>query len=127
MEGLNVALEPFEYEWSLPRCLRRILRELNAGRAVCAVTSEGGLFEYGSDGEIVSNLIDIRGATAPDAIVVGSVTRDGEVVRASQGATRISTRPRRLDAFRRLADETVWFLERVVERPFSYNVRMAKA
>jgi hypothetical protein len=84
------------------------------------------LFEYGSDEEIVENLRTVHAGTAGDAIVVGSVTRDGEVVRAGSRVSRVNTRPRTLEAFRALAEAGGWRLDEVVERTFSYNVRMGK-
>jgi hypothetical protein len=126
LSGLNLAVAHLAYEWSGVGRLRGALEELDAAQAICAVSSEGGLFEYGTDGEIVSNLICIHTGTAADAFVVGSVTRDCEVVRASQGTNRVATRPRTLDAFRSLVAEAGWVIERAIERPFSYNVLVMK-
>jgi hypothetical protein len=39
----------------------------------------------------------------------------------------VATRPRTLEGFRGLAERGGWVLQQVIERPFSYNVRMAKA
>ena len=124
--GLDVAFQYLSYEWSDVGRLAKTLEGLDAREAVCAVSSEGGLFEYGLDEEIVENLRVIHAGTASDAIVVGSVTREGEVVRAWSGARRVNTRPRTLEAFRGLAEAGGWRLEEVVERAFSYNVRMVK-
>jgi hypothetical protein len=38
-------------------------------RSVCAVSSEGGLFEYGSDEEIAGNLTTLTELTPADTIV----------------------------------------------------------
>jgi hypothetical protein len=38
----------------------------------------------------------------------------------------LSLRPRTLAEFESLAQESGWELEHVLERPFSYNVRMRK-
>ncbi len=65
--------------------------------------------------------------TARDSIVVGSVTRDGALVRASLIASRVSTRPRTMEAFRALAEQGGWIVQEVIERPFSYHVRLVKA
>jgi hypothetical protein len=124
--GLDVAFRYLSYEWSNTGGLAKALEGLDARDAICGVSSEGGLFEYGSDEEIVENLQAIHAGTASDAIVVGSVTREGEVVRAWSGIRRVNTRPRTLEAFHGLAEAGGWRLEEVVERAFSYNVRMAK-
>lgn len=124
--GLDVAFQYLSYEWSHAGGLAKLLEGLEARDAVCGVSSEGGLFEYGSDEEIVENLRTVHAGTAGDAIVVGSVTRDGEVVRAGSRVSRVNTRPRTLEAFRALAEAGGWRLDEVVERTFSYNVRMGK-
>jgi hypothetical protein len=127
LSGLNIGFRHFIYEWSDSSRLREMLAELQACDAACGISSEGGLFEYGSDEEIVSNLIALNGGTARDAVVVGSVTREGGPVRASLVASRFLTRPRTIEAFRGLAEQAGWAVQEVRERPFSYNVRLAKA
>jgi hypothetical protein len=127
LSGLDIGFRHFTYEWSEADRLREALDDLHATNTACAVSSEGGLFEYGSDTEIVSNLKALHAGTASDAIVVGSVTRDGGPMRASQTAHRVSTRPRTIEVFRSLAEKAGWILQHVIERPFSYNVRLVKA
>jgi hypothetical protein len=125
--GLDIGFQHLVYEWSDSRRLRELLGELEASDAACGISSEGGLFEYGSDEEVVSNLQVLHAGTAGDSIVVGSVTRDGKPVRASLIANRVSTRPRTIEAFRTLAERGGWIVEEVMKRPFSYNVRLVKA
>jgi hypothetical protein len=127
LHGLNAGLRHIHYDWDQSGPLARILPELRAHEAVCGVSSEGGLFEYGSDEAIAVNLNALRDGTASDAFVVGSVTRDCEAVRTMQGSDRAATRPRTLSAFQSLAAQTGWAIEHVIERPFSYNLRMVKS
>jgi hypothetical protein len=126
LSGLDIAARYLSYEWSDAERLRMALEGLNAGDAACGVSSEGGLFEYGADEEIVENLRVVHAGTARDAVVVGSVTREGGVVRASLIANRVRVRPRTIEAFRVLAERGGWSVEKVLERPFSYNVRLVK-
>jgi hypothetical protein len=126
LSGLNISFRHFGYEWSCTERLRDALEELRASDAVCGISSEGALFEYGSDDEIISNLRVLHAGTARDSIVVGSVTRDGRAVRASLIANRVSTRPRTIEAFRSLAEQGGWTVQEVMERSFSYNVRLVK-
>jgi hypothetical protein len=126
LSRLDLTFRYLSYEWSDAVQLRKALEGLNAGDAACGVSSEGGLFEYGSDEEIVSNLRVVHAGTAADAIVVGSVTREGAVVRASLIANRVTTRPRTIEAFRVLAERGGWSVEKILGRPFSYNVRLVK-
>jgi hypothetical protein len=125
--GLKVGFRHFSYEWSDAERLRKLLGELEAREAACGISSEGGLFEYGSDEEIVSNLRVLGEGTPRDAVVVGSVTRDGGPLRASLIASRVLTRPRTIEAFRSLCDQGGWTVEEAIERPFSYNVRLVKS
>jgi hypothetical protein len=127
LSGLKIELLHFGYEWSCAGRLREVLHELRAGDSLCGISSEGALFEYGSDEEIVSNLKALHAGTAADSIVVGSVTRDGKPVRASLIANRVSTRPRTIEAFQTLAKQGGWIVQEVIERPFSYNVRLVKS
>ena len=126
LSGVEIGFQYLSYEWSETERLRAALEELGGRDAVCGVSSEGGLFEYGSDEEIVANLKALYAGTAEDAFVVGSVTREGEAVRASRGAHRVATRPRTLEEFRRLSGVGGWRVQEIVERPFSFHVRMVK-
>jgi len=126
LSGLEIGFRHFKYQWSRVDGLREALAGRHAADAVCAVSSEGALFEYGSDTEIAANLETLHEGTAPDAILVGSVTRDGEAMRALQSADRVATCPRTLEAFRSLAEQGAWSVQHVIERPFSYNLRLVK-
>jgi hypothetical protein len=127
LSGVDIRVRHFHYEWSDTGRLRQLLDELHARDAVCAISSEGGLFEYGSDTEIVSNLEVLHAGTAGDAVVVGSVTRDSELMRIWQETNRMKIRPRTMEAFRPLADEAGWRVDRVKERLLGYHVSLAKS
>jgi hypothetical protein len=111
------------YDWSDAPRLAAILASL-PGDAVCAVSSEGALFEYGTDQQIVENLRGLRLATPAAATIVGTVTRDSAATRASRASTRVTTVPRSIEAFRNLASAAGWQIETALERPFSYSVRL---
>lgn len=84
-------------------------------------SSEGGLFEYGSDTEIESNLKVLR--EFPEVVaVVGSVTRADEPIQRIRQMGRAATRPRGLEVFRALIEKTGWKIARAIERPFSDQV-----
>jgi hypothetical protein len=127
LSGVAIDFRHVAYNWSDASGLAALLGELAAGQAMSAISSEGALFEYGSDAEIGANLAQIRTAVAPDAIVVGSVTRDAAPTRAARAASRVPTYPRTLEAFERLAREAGWLVDRAIERPFTYDVRLAAA
>lgn len=123
--GLRIRFSHSAYNWTRPGDLLRILGGLDLKHASCAVSSEGGLFEYGSDDEITTNLTALHQLTPPDAIVVGSASRETEMTRihASIGVT---LRPRTRDAFRALAEQAGWLVDTFIERPFSDNLRLVK-
>lgn len=122
LHGLNIDFEFICYDWSYPHRLSLLLPGPGAEDSGCAISSEGGLFEYGSDEEIVANLTALRAGTPLDAFIVGSVTRDCEAVRANRQI--VASRPRTIEAFRVLVEGGGWKLNQVIERPFSYHVSL---
>lgn len=90
-------------------------------RAGIICSSEGGLFEYGSDSEIEANLKRLR-AAAEVLAVVGSVTRADELARKLFKLGGAALHPRGSEVFRALAERTGWQITRAVERPFSDQV-----
>jgi hypothetical protein len=127
LSGLEIDFRFIKYDWREASGLGHVLEQLRADKTVCAISSEGGLFEYGSDEEITTNLERLHLGTPPGAIVVGSVTRDDDPARLARAEGRVLTRLRTIGAFRGLAQQAGWAVERVLERPFSYNVGLVKA
>lgn len=123
LHGLNIEFQAIRYDWSDPQRLGVLLKGLEAENAACVISSEGGLFEYGSDEEIVANLTALGAGTPRDAVFVGSVTRDCEAVRAN--GQIVASRPRTLEAFCVLVESGGWKLKQLIERPFSYHVSVA--
>jgi hypothetical protein len=123
LSDLDLHFRRVAYDWRDAERLHRVLEETAAARAVVAVSSEGGLFEYGSDDEIVANLEAIRAGTHVDAIVVGSVTRaEGPI----EFLREFTVRPRTIAGFRELATRAGWCIDRVIERPLAYDVRLSR-
>jgi len=126
LHGLSVRFRHTAYDWSKPAALGPVLAEAAAAGAAIAISSEGALFEYGSDEEIVANLQAMRTPTPPDAFIVGSVTRDEPFVRRMHAASGVKVRPRGLEVFRNLATRGGWQLDRVREGPLSDQVSLTK-
>jgi hypothetical protein len=57
LAGLDIAMRHHDYDWDRPATLESLVEELVAAGAVIAASSEGALFEYGSDQAIVANQI----------------------------------------------------------------------
>ncbi len=127
LSGLNIEFRAFKYDWSEAKRIREHFDIACSADMACAISSEGALFEYGSDQEIISNLEIFHACTSADSICVGSVTRKGKEVSVSQIASGVSTRPRSIETFRGLAERAGWVVQRVIERPFSYNLCLVKA
>jgi len=121
LHGSQVTFRHVSYDWRRADDLKPVLNEARTKSALVICSSEGGLFEYGSDGEIQSNLKVLREAPVVMA-VVGSVTRADEPIQRMRQMGRAATRPRGLGVFRRLIAETGWKVARAIERPFSDQV-----
>ncbi len=124
LEGAQVDFRHLRYNWADAAVLATVLREAQGPAATVICSSEGGLFEYGSDEEILANLEVLR-AGAGVLAVTGSVTRADEPIRQLHDTMAAATRPRGLARFRVLAERAGWNVSRVVERPFSDQVLLS--
>jgi hypothetical protein len=124
LHALDARLRHVAYDWNDPRPLRGVLDDARAAGAIAVGSSEGGLFEYGSDDAILANLTAAREAALPAFAMLGSATRADPPVRRLRETSQPATRPRGLDVFRGLVARAGWRVERVIERPFSDQVVM---
>jgi hypothetical protein len=93
-----------------------VLREAHEQGALVMCSSEGGLFEYGSDAEIGNNLKTLQ--TYNEVIaVVGSVTRNDKLAQRLRENSAAATRPRGLQVFTSLVNKSGWRIVEVIERP----------
>jgi hypothetical protein len=102
LHGREVQFQHHAYDWNDTAPLARLLAEFAAHGAIIAASSEGGLFEYGTDDAIVANLTALARARVP--IVAGSVTSAGEMRRRMIAQTRFRLFPRGLEGFAPLAE-----------------------
>lgn len=121
LHELRVALRRVDYDWARAQDLRPLLDELHDAGQLAIASSEGGLFEYGSDSEIADNLKILR-TCAELTAVVGSITRDDEATRMLHNTSPVATRRRGLDVFRALARKSGWEVSEAMQRPFSDQV-----
>jgi hypothetical protein len=127
LHGLNVTFSYVRYNWGEPEVLRTVIAGLGPDEKVIMLSTEGALFEYGSDRDILSNLAVFREATPRDSTIVGSVTRDRSALAGHYSVSRIPVVQRGLAKFGALANEAGWTIEKAVEGPFSDVVRLARA
>jgi hypothetical protein len=103
LHGLEIQFQHHAYDWNDTAPLARLLDGLAARGAIIAASSEGGLFEYGTDDAIVANLTALARAGVP--IVAGSVTTSSEMrKRMIAQAKRFRIFPRGLEGFAPLAE-----------------------
>jgi hypothetical protein len=128
LRGLKIEYQFTAYNWGDTRTLRDLLAALGAEKGVVAASAEGGLFDYGSDEEVVANLEILLVGTPADTPVVGTIGRpDGPALHLHRGVSRGAARPRSLEVFTALARRGGWTVDQVIERPFSHNFRLKKA
>jgi hypothetical protein len=121
LAGLELALTHLPYDWRKPDGLEPALESVRSQGALCIGSSEGGLFEYGSDQDIVDNLRAL--AQLGDGFcMVGSVTRDDEVIRTLKLTSTAATRPRGLSVFGDLIAQAGFRITCSIARPLSDQV-----
>jgi hypothetical protein len=121
LHGLRISFRHVPYNWSEDGNLKPILQQAHDQGALVICSSEGGLFEYGSDSEIENNLAVLRESDEVLA-VVGSVTRADELSQQLRESSTAATRPRGLELFRSLVKNAGWKVAQAIERPLSDQV-----
>jgi hypothetical protein len=101
LAGLDIAFQHRHYDWNDASVLAGLAGGLAVSGAVIAASSEGGLFEYGSDAAIVANLQALRASGA--RLIAGSVTSADEARRRMITANKFKLVPRGLAGFAPLA------------------------
>ncbi len=128
LHRLQISFQHISYNWSDQAPLRNLLKSFDTN-CVMAASSEGALFEYGSDEDITGNLRTLNETAPADAIIAGSVTRADDLGRIANGAgvgSRAALQFRGLEAFTALTIQTGWRVEKTIDRPLSYDVVMKK-
>jgi hypothetical protein len=122
LHGLEASLIRVAYDWNEAAPLRALV-EAEAG-SVVAASSEGGLFEYGSDEAIAANLRAL--APSRNASFVGTLSRceggAGEFNKMESGSVRI--RLRSAPEFGALASASGWSVAETAECPLSRVLRL---
>jgi hypothetical protein len=128
LHGLDVALEHVRYDWTDTTVLDATLAALARAGGIVACSSEGALFDYGSDEAIRANLTTIRRGAPAGTIVVGTVTRARRAgrlgARPERSRHRVAVVPRTPEAFEALVQSTGWRVEKLLETPLQLHVRL---
>jgi hypothetical protein len=104
LHGLEIQFQHHAYDWNDTAPLAHLLAGLAARGAIIAASSEGGLFEYGTDDAVVANLTALAQAGVP--IVAGSVTSSSEERKRMIAQTRLRLFARGLEGFAPLAERS---------------------
>jgi hypothetical protein len=134
LHGLTASFEYVPYNWADVSGLRRVLDAIGDG-AVVVGSTEGGLFDYGSDQQIVANLAALRDGTPADMVMTGSVVREANTMdkrlrstaSTASAGSRPATRYLGLNAFRPLAESAGWTIERVLDSVAHHAVSLRKS
>ena len=129
LHGLDITLEHRLYDWNRIGMLKNLTTNPDLFNSTVLVSSEGGLFEYGTDSAISANLQTLLAQLPPATIIVGSVTRKGEVMQSFKsppGGKQRSTIPRSLEEFGALAKTGGWKLVKAEENLLSWDVQLAR-
>ncbi len=99
LAGLDIGMRHHDYDWDRPATLERLVEKHISAGAIIAASSEGALFEYGSDQAIVANLQALRANGSGARLVAGSVTCADETRRQMLAQSRFKLIPRGLEGF----------------------------
>jgi hypothetical protein len=121
LAGLDVSFHHITYDWRSAGGLAQAVEDARREGAITIGSSEGGLFEYGSDEAIVSNLQALS-RVGDEFKMVGSVTRNDETMKTLKLTSTAATLPRGLDAFAALASRAGFRVAQAIERPLSDQV-----
>jgi hypothetical protein len=124
LHGLEVRFDHVSYDWSKTMVLRGLLNSFNGQGVIMAASSEGALFEYGSDEEITGNLRTLHEAVCSHALVAGTVTRADELGRLLNSGSQAALNLRGLEAFASLAGRAGWKITKRMDRPLSHDILM---
>jgi len=102
--GLDITFTHEHYDWNKRALLGDLVYRATAQGGILAGSSEGALFEYGSDDAVVANLLTLRHGGRGAKLVAGSVTSADALHRQSVANTRFKLVPRGLEGFRPLAE-----------------------
>ena len=123
---LDVSFEHIKYDWSDPTVLSTLVGSFESNHVVVATSSEGALFEYGSDNEITANLQALHKVTPANSIIAGTVTRADNYGRLLNNASQAALNLRGLDAFMEIAVNAGWKVAKIMDRPMSHNILLEK-
>lgn len=122
LHGLDITFNYVYYDWTDCATLEKTLVGRQDHPTLLAVSSEGGLFEYGDDITVLKNLRVLREHSSPDTVVAGSVMLETKFFRRTLRSLGLTTVPRTHEGFRALVGKAGWTVTALSETPASFNV-----
>ena len=122
LAGLDIGMRHQDYDWNWPAALERLVENLISTGTVIAASSEGALFEYGSDQAIVANLRALHANGSGVRLVAGSVTCADESRRRMIAQSRFKLIPRGIEGFAPLAAQAGFRIAEVASAGLSDQV-----
>ena len=115
--GLNISLNHIYYNWNDTSGLKDFL--IKRKEWLNIASSEGGLFEYASDEDIIRNLNILYDNSSKNMKIVGSAIRDVNTVDpgilASMKLTNIKARLLGVEGLKKTIRRTSWTIENIME------------
>jgi hypothetical protein len=127
LAGMDVDMTWQAYDWNETSGLERLVGTISTEGGTIVASSEGALFEYGSDEAIVRNLEILAAAGHGARAVVGSVTRADLSRRRSAIQSRLALVPRGLDGFAPLAARAGFRITEARDAVLSHQVMLSWA
>jgi hypothetical protein len=127
LAGLGITMVHEPYNWSDTAPLDTLVRKLAAEEVITAASSEGALFEYASDDDVVANLKALRGDGRGVRLVAGSVTRADALAMRMLESSRFKLVPRGADRFAEVASRGGFAVARVAASVLSDQVLLRPA
>ncbi len=122
--GLNISFNHIYYNWNDTTVLKDFL--LTRKEWLIIASSEGGLFEYASDEDIIRNLNILYDNTHKNMKIVGSAIRDVNSVDpgilASLKLTNIKARLLGVEGLNKAINKPEWTIENILEKNPRYLI-----
>ena len=126
LAGIDVAFEYRPYNWLEPARLETYLADLDLEDAVVAVSSEGGLGDYGGEQAVSSNLQAVAAGTPANTTLMMTITPNEGPAAVFNAVSVARIVPRSLQEFTRLAEHAGWRFVESREQPMNTVVGLRK-
>jgi hypothetical protein len=121
LHGLNISLNYVAYNWANPDRLREYIKKTELKDSIIAVSSEGGLFNYGTDEEIIANLTVLNELPSQAIVLFGTLTpAEGIAVSFAPLTGNTNTIRRTIRGFKEIVDRTPWTVKESHDNGMNY-------